>query len=76
VHGWEDLGLKLNDMSKKGQWEQMTKEIPDEVVNEFCAVGRYEQIASAIAKRFEGPIDVVSLPPDAPQDLISELRGQ
>ena len=76
VHGWEDLGLKLNDMSKKGQWEQMTKEIPDEVVNEFCAVGRYDQIASEIAKRFQGPIDVVSLPPDAPQELIRELRGE
>ena len=76
VHGWEDLGLKLNDMSKKGQWEQMTKEIPDEVVNEFCAVGRYDQIASEIAKRFQGPIDVVSLPSDAPQELIRELRGE
>ena len=76
VHGWEDLGLKLNDMSKKGQWEQMTKEIPDEVVNKFCAVGRYDQIASEIAKRFQGPIDVVSLPPDAPPELIRELRGE
>ena len=54
----------------------MTKEIPDEVVNEFCAVGRYDQIASEIAKRFQGPIDVVSLPPDAPQELIRELRGE
>jgi hypothetical protein len=31
-HGWEDLGHKLNDMSKKGQWEQMTQEVSDDIV--------------------------------------------
>ena len=35
AHGWQDLGQKLNDMSKKGQWQDMTKEISDDVVREF-----------------------------------------
>ena len=70
------LGTEIERHVKEGSVGLMTKEIPDEVVNEFCAVGRYDQIASEIAKRFQGPIDVVSLPPDAPQELIRELRGE
>ena len=61
AHGWQDLGQKLNDMSKKGQWQDMTKEISDEVVHEFCAVGRHDQIHSAIQQRFGGAVDVLAL---------------
>ena len=48
AHGWQDLGHKLNDMSKKGQWQEMTKEIPDDIVHHFCAVGRYSEIRDAV----------------------------
>ena len=39
--------FKLNDLSRKGQWEQMTNEVSDDIVNEFCAVGRFDQITDA-----------------------------
>ena len=74
AHGWEDLGHKLNDMSKNGQWQDMTKEISDDVVHEFCAVGRYDQIHSAIQKRFGSAVDVLALPADTPPELVQELR--
>lgn len=74
AHGWEDLGHKLNDMSKKGQWQDMTKEISDDVVHEFCAVGRHDQIHSAIQKRFGSAVDVLALPADTPPELVQELR--
>lgn len=74
THGWEDLGHKLNDMSKKGQWQDMTKEISDDVVHEFCAVGRHDQIHSAIQQRFGGAVDVLALPADTPPELVQELR--
>jgi alkanesulfonate monooxygenase SsuD/methylene tetrahydromethanopterin reductase-like flavin-dependent oxidoreductase (luciferase family) len=73
-HGWEDLGHKLNDMSKKGQWEQMTEEIPDDIVHEFCAVGRFDQIAEKIRQRFAGSVDVIAMPENTPSDLLQELR--
>lgn len=74
AHGWEDLGHKLNDMSKNGQWQDMTKEISDDVVHEFCAVGRHDQIHSAIQKRFGSAVDVLALPADTPPELVQELR--
>ena len=74
AHGWQDLGQKLNDMSKKGQWQNMTKEISDDVVHEFCAVGRFDEIEKEISRRFAGPIDVISMPSDTPSDLIMALK--
>jgi probable F420-dependent oxidoreductase len=74
AHGLEDLGRKLNDMSKMGQWDEMTQEISDDVTHLFCAVGRYDQIAAAVAERFGGVSDVVGGGEDMPADLIADLQ--
>ncbi|HIG42807.1 MAG: TIGR03617 family F420-dependent LLM class oxidoreductase [bacterium] len=75
VHGLEDLGHKLNDMSKKGQWDEMTREIPDDVVRLFSAVGRHDEIASAIQDRFVGVSDLLACGVDLPVGLIQELEN-
>jgi len=73
VHGLEDLGLKLNEMSKKGQWDEMTKEISDDVVHLFAAVGRHDELVGALTDRFGGMTDMVGLPEDTPPDVIQEV---
>jgi probable F420-dependent oxidoreductase len=73
VHGLEDLGLKLNDMSKKGQWDEMTQEISDDVVHLFSAVGRHDELVGAIDKHFSGLVDVVGLPEDTPAELVQDV---
>jgi len=73
VHGLQDLGLKLNEMSKKGQWDEMTKEISDDVVHLFAAVGRHDELVGALTDRFGGMTDIVGLPEDTPPDLIQEV---
>lgn len=75
LHGLGELGRKLNAMSKAGQWAQMTREISDDVVRLFAAVGTHRDIAGAIERRFGGAVDTVTLsggygvrqelPPDA-----------
>ena len=73
VHGLQDLGLKLNGMSKKGQWDEMTKEISDDVVHLFAAVGRHDELVGALTDRFGGMTDIVGLPEDTPADVIQEV---
>jgi probable F420-dependent oxidoreductase len=73
VHGLQDLGLKLNEMSKKGQWDEMTKEISDDVVHLFAAVGRHDELVGALTDRFGGMTDIVGLPEDTPPDVIQEV---
>jgi len=51
-HGWEDLGMKLHGMAKRGQWDRMAKEVSDEVVHEFCAVATYDNLRNAVERRF------------------------
>ena len=73
VHDLQDLGLKLNEMSKKGQWDEMTKEISDDVVHLFAAVGRHDELVGALTQRFGGMTDIVGLPEDTPPDVIQEV---
>jgi probable F420-dependent oxidoreductase len=61
VHGWEELGLELHAMSKRGQWREMAQRVPDEVVRTFAAVGTHDAIAGAIEERFGGISDTVAL---------------
>ena len=68
-HDMLDLGEKLNHMSKTNQWGKMTDEIGDDLVHLFTAVGRHDEIASAIAKRFGGLSDSIS------DSASSEMRG-
>lgn len=75
VHGLEDLGHKLNDMSRKGQWDQMTREVPDDVVQLFAAVGRHDEIVAAIESRFGGRVDIVGLPEGTPSDVMQDVRA-
>ena len=61
AHGAEDLGHKLHDMSKQGKWHDMAAEVPDDLLHEFTAVARYDQLAPAIAKRFGGITDSITI---------------
>lgn len=74
-HGLEDLGHKLNDMSKKGQWDDMTKEISDDVVHLFAAVGRHDELVGVLAERFGDLVDIVGLPDDTPADVVQDVRA-
>ena len=73
-HGLEDLGHKLNDMSKQGRWDEMTQEVSDDVVSLFAAVGRHDELVKVLTERFSKLVDIVSLPIGTPPDLIKEVR--
>ncbi len=74
THGLQELGQKLNDMSKKGQWDAMTREITDDVLELFCAAGRHDEIAKVIETRFGGLVDVVSCEAGVPAELIQDIE--
>lgn len=81
AHGLAELGHKLNHFSRTNQWEQMAKEVSDEVVHLFSAVGRHDEIAEAIAVRFGGISDIVydsassELPGTLPPDVIQDIQN-
>lgn len=80
VHGLEELGAKLNHMSKTGQWQAMSAEISDDVVHLFAAVGRHDELRNAVLSQFGGLVDSISIgtpvdePGGLPADLIADLQ--
>lgn len=80
LHGWDDLGTKLHEMSKQGRWQEMAKEVSDDVVRTFAAAGTYTEIAKAIEARFGGLADSVTLgfpastAPGLMRELVQDVR--
>lgn len=80
-HGLHELGEKLNHMSKTNQWAQMTREVSDDVVHLFAAVGRHDQLKAAVTQRFGGLVDSISIstpvdePEGPPPGLIQDLQA-
>src|SRR5262249_6329715 len=80
LHGLEDLGHKLNAMTRQGRGSEMAKEVTDDVAHLFAAVGRYDQIVKAIEERFGGLTDALNAranaaqPDRLPPELIQDIR--
>ncbi len=60
-HGWGELHLKLNRMSKQGLWDEMAERIDDEILETIAVVGPREEIAGKLRARLDGIADGVSL---------------
>ncbi len=79
-HGLEDLGAKLHRLSVQGRWEDMPREVPDDVLDLFVAAAPWDGLAAAVEARFGGLSDAVSEslpegePPGLPPDLIRDLQ--
>ena len=46
-------------MTKEGKWDQIAAEIPDDVLHDFAAIARYDQLQTAVEKRFGGAADAI-----------------
>ena len=60
-HGVGDLGVKLNTMSRNGEWADMARQVSDDVLDLFVARATYDGLAEAVEKRFGGIVDSVSV---------------
>lgn len=81
VHGWGDLQLELNRMSKEGKWAEMAGLVSDELLEAFAVCAPMKDVAAKIRERCDGGIDRVSLvahwtkDPDVWDDVLRDLRS-
>ena len=52
LHGWGDLQIELNAMTKAGRWKEMGGLIDDEVLNTFAVVAEPDQVAAEVLRRY------------------------
>ena len=75
LHDQLELGHKLNALSKAGEWDAMTSAVGDDVVELFCARGRHDQIADAVAGHFGGLTDTIGLDSSVPGETIEQIQA-
>ena len=75
AHGWRPLGEKLRAMTLAGQWQEMSKEISDDVLDAFCVTAPWRDLAPKVAARFGGITDTIELafPGGSPEGAIREV---
>ena len=59
LHGWGDLQAELNVLSKRGEWQEMGRQIDDDVLNAFAVRGEPEEIPKLVVDRFGDVLDRV-----------------
>ena len=64
VHGQEELGKKLYEMSVTNRWDEMAGAVSIDVVREFAMLGTYESMPGEIERR-QAYADRVSIDDDA-----------
>ena len=62
VHGWGALQDELNELTKRGAWEELSSVIDDEVLNTFAVVGTPEEAAAEIRRRYGDTATRLTLP--------------
>jgi probable F420-dependent oxidoreductase len=60
LHGWGDLHVELNRMSKKGEWVAMADLITDDIVDAFAVVGTPPEIPAKILSRYDDMVTRIS----------------
>jgi len=60
VHGWGEVGRRLTEMSKRGDWAAMANEITDEMLDVYAVTGTYDEIAAKVKRKYDGYLDRVA----------------
>lgn len=81
IHGWGDLQVELNTLSKRGQWVEMGTLIDDEILNTFAVVADPDQVAPELGRRYGDIISRISFytplqgDPDRRQAVIAAIKA-
>ena len=83
VHGFQEVGQRLHELSLKGEWDRMTGLVSEEMLDMFAVVGPYDEIADRLKERFGGLLDEIVLGigdpstsnQEAVKKVIEELRS-
>ena len=73
AHGWGDLHVELNALSKQGRWVDMIGLIDDDILQTIAVCGTPAEVAAQLVRRFDGVADRVAfyMPYVASNELIA-----
>lgn len=77
VHGWDELGVALTEMSKTAdpaRWEKMGRLVDDDVLAAFAVEGAPESVGALVVRRLGVSANHVNINPNGIADLDTMLR--
>lgn len=54
LHGWEDEAAELHRLSVEQRWDDMVNIITDEMMDEFCVIGTWDEMPAKIPEKYQG----------------------
>ncbi len=54
IHGWADEAAQLHRMSIEGKWDDMVGLITDEMMEEFCVIGTWDELPAKMREKYAG----------------------
>lgn len=83
ANGWE-FGEKLTALSKRGKWDEMPGQVPDEALNEVGVVAPVDQLGKAILDRYGDRVQrvglyslgsILDIDPEARRQVVHDLKA-
>jgi probable F420-dependent oxidoreductase len=79
VHGWGEVGQRLNRLAAAGRWQEMGPLVTDGMLHEFAVVATHADLAARLTVRYRGLLDRVfpylPFPAGLPRDLWPALAA-
>ncbi len=54
LHGWADEAAQLHRMSVEGKWDDMVGLITDDMMEEFCVIGTWDELPAKMREKYAG----------------------
>ena len=83
LHGWADEAAQLHRLSVEGKWDDMVGLVTDEMMEEFCVIGTWDELPAKMREKYAGINTQISFsagepknPDEADQirEIIAELK--
>ncbi len=75
IHGFEEVGQQLHQLSVEGRWAEMPELVDDQMLDAFTVVGEYDEIAPKFIQRYGGLLNEINFSMDtSSSDDESQLR--
>ena len=68
LFGWDDLGARLQAMTRSGDWSQLGQLMTDEVLDALIPSGTWDELPAVISDWFGGLVDAVLIQPSDTYD--------
>ncbi len=59
AHGFQEVGQRLREMSLKGEWNEMGRQVSDDMLDTFAIMGEYDEVAWKVKERYGDVLDEV-----------------